>query len=261
MRPSMLVDRQVVDLVAGELPHRLVRRMTMSGQMLGRELRPLQGADVGFAVELVHLGAEVAQPPAAIARGAAADEFRNGLVEQRIVVIAPLERDQRGEQRPGLARFDAGRQQEEQRVEIVLLRHDAVLAQNCATTGAGMPCSHRRRSARSKPGVSSVSLFGIGHGVAGPRYARSRASARRARAPNSAGWSRARRSAPSPRAALRRSSPSRPPAHLHRSGTKGSKNQRRAGSRSFSSNSRRIARIFLRSSMPSRIVSSHKTSP
>ena len=46
-----------------------------------------------------------------------------------------------------------------------------------------------------------------------------------------------------------------------RSGTNGSKNQRRAGSRSFSSNSRLTARSFLRSSMPSRIVSSHSTSP
>src|SRR5580700_6973088 len=46
-----------------------------------------------------------------------------------------------------------------------------------------------------------------------------------------------------------------------RSGTKGSKNQRRSGRVSFSSNSRRTARIFLRSSIPSRIVSSHSTSP
>ncbi len=42
----------------------------------------------------------------------------------------------------------------------------------------------------------------------------------------------------------------------------GSKNQRRAGSVSLSSsNSRRTARSFLRSSMPRRIVSSHSTSP
>jgi len=46
-----------------------------------------------------------------------------------------------------------------------------------------------------------------------------------------------------------------------RSGTKGSKNQRRVGSFSFSSNSRLTARSFLRSSMPSRIVSSQSTSP
>ena len=43
-------------------------------------------------------------------------------------------------------------------------------------------------------------------------------------------------------------------------GTKGSKNQRRAGSDSASS-SRRTMRSFLRSSMPSRMVSSHSTSP
>ena len=45
------------------------------------------------------------------------------------------------------------------------------------------------------------------------------------------------------------------------SGTKASKNHWRAWSVSFSSNSLRIARSFLRISMPRRIVSSHSTMP
>ena len=43
--------------------------------------------------------------------------------------MQPLEGDQRADQRARLAGLDARRQEKQQRVEIVLLRHDAVLAQ------------------------------------------------------------------------------------------------------------------------------------
>src|SRR3546814_9826793 len=51
-----------------------------------------------------------------------------------------------------------------------------------------------------------------------------------------------------------------PPSRSTTSGTKGSKNHWRAGSVSLVANSRRMARIFLRISMPSRMVSSHSRS-
>ena len=87
----------------------------------------------------MHVGAEVAQPAAAIALRPAADEFRDDVVEQHIVVVMALEGDQRRDQRARLARFDAGGEQKQQRVEVVLLRHDAVLAQELR--------DHRRRDA------------------------------------------------------------------------------------------------------------------
>ncbi len=118
---------------------RLARRHRHGREVLGRELRLLQPADVVGAEEGVHLAAEVAQPLAAIALRALGDELRHHVVEQRVVVVQPLEGDQRRDQRAGLARLDAGRQQEQQRVEVVLLRHHPVLAQ--------VLHDHRRRNA------------------------------------------------------------------------------------------------------------------
>ncbi len=52
-----------------------------------------------------------------------------------------LEGDEAGDERTRLAGLDAGGEEEEQRVEVVLLRHDAVLAQILRHHRAGMPCS------------------------------------------------------------------------------------------------------------------------
>ena len=84
----------------------------------------------------------------------------------RVLVVQLLEGDERGEQRAGLARLDAGREQEEQRVEVVLLRHHAVLAQILR--------DHRRRDAvigiaaglAVEAGREQDQLVRIGDGVA-----------------------------------------------------------------------------------------------
>ena len=136
------------------------------------------------------------------------------------------------DQRTGLARLDAGREQEEQRVEVVLLRHDAVLAQILGDhRGRDAVRPHIRPCARSKPGVSSVSLFGIGHGKT-RRDARE-AVPRRARRelPDSAGLL-ASSSVPIALPGTSCTPPSVAAVRIvTRSGTNGSKNQRRAGSR------------------------------
>ena len=97
--------------------------------MLGHELPRLERADIGGAEEAVHLAAEIAQPHPGIARLPPLIEFRDRVGEQRIVVVQPLEGDEAGDQRAGLARLDARREQEEQGVEVVLFGDDAVFAQ------------------------------------------------------------------------------------------------------------------------------------
>ena len=134
--------------------------------MLGRELRALQGAGAAFAEEGVHLRAEIAQAHARIARRPPGDEFADDVVEAGIVVMQPLEGDQRAEQRSGLARFHAGREQEQQRIEIVLLGHDPVLAQILR--------DHGRRNAEVRIGAGAAveagrqqgQLVGIGDRIA-----------------------------------------------------------------------------------------------
>jgi hypothetical protein len=80
--------------------------------------------------------------------------------------VETLECRERAEQRAGLAGLDTGRQQKEQRVEIVLLRDDAVFAQilrhdrrrnAVAGIGAGLSVESRRQDDQ---------LVGIGHGEA-----------------------------------------------------------------------------------------------
>ena len=226
--------------------------------MLGRELRALQRADGAVAEEGVHLGAEVAQPQAGIARRAAG-ATNSGITSSSagIVVVQPLEGDQRAQQRAGLARFDAGRQQEQQRIEVVLLRHDPVLAQILG--------DHRRRNAAVGIGAGGAveagrqqgQLVGIGDGIARRDMAEAVPARRRARAPSSAGRRRARRSATCSHAISRAVA-----ACATAIGHEGIEEPAPCRiALSLSSNSRRIARIFLRSSMPSRTVSSHSTSP
>ena len=123
------VDRQIVDVVANQIARGIARRHRDLRQVLGQELLRLERADVGAAEEAVHLGAEIAQPHAGIARRPALIEFGNHLFQQRVVVMQLLERDEAADQGAGLAGLDAGREQEQQRVEVVLFRDDAVLAQ------------------------------------------------------------------------------------------------------------------------------------
>ena len=82
--------------------------------MFGAKLRLLQGADIGVAEKSVHIGAKVSQARALIAFGPLGHEFRHDLVEQRVVVVESLERDERADKRPRLARLDARREQEKQ---------------------------------------------------------------------------------------------------------------------------------------------------
>ena len=97
--------------------------------MCSGELRLLQAADVVLAEEGVHLRAEVPQTLAAVTRRPLGDELGHRVVQERVVVVQPLEGDQRRDQSSGLARFNARGQQEEQRIEVVLLGDHAVLAQ------------------------------------------------------------------------------------------------------------------------------------
>ena len=208
----------------------------------------------------MHVGAKIAQAHAAIARRTPRDEFRHDVVEQRIVVVQALEGDKRADERPRLAGFDARRQQEQQRIEIVLFRHDAIFAQILRDDRrrnavrlicAGLAIEARRQQSELGGIGDREALLDMGEampGGAGRQFPEVRMARQLIGRDALPGTSCA--------------APSRAASGIEtRSGTKGSKNQRRAGSFSFSSNSRRIARSFLRNSIPSRIVSSHKTSP
>ena len=141
--------------------------------MFGAELQALQGAGVGCGVEGVHFGAEVAQSQPRVTLGAARHEFGNDLFQRRIFVVVILEGDQGRDQRTGLARLHAGRQQEEQRIEVVLFRHDAVFAQILR--------HHRRRHAMVEIGARGAvearrdqgQLAGVRQGIVGRDVAES----------------------------------------------------------------------------------------
>ncbi len=82
-----------------------------------------------------------------------------------------LEGDERADQRTGLARFDTRRQQEEERVEVVLLRDDLIFPQILR--------DDRRRHAMLRIGPrppvetrgQQRQLVRIGHGIAGHHMA------------------------------------------------------------------------------------------
>ena len=77
----------------------------------------------------MHVGAEPPEPRARVTRRPLGHEFRHHVVEQDVFIVQPLERDEAGHERAGLGGFDAGRQQEQHGIEIVLLRHHAVFPQ------------------------------------------------------------------------------------------------------------------------------------
>ena len=154
-----LVRRQEVDIVAGEVADGDVGRHRDFGEMADTELLALQGAYGLLAAEGVNLRTEVAQAHAAVALGAGADEFGDGVFDFGVVVVQAFEEHQGGEQRGTLAAFDPRREQEEDRVEVVLFRHDAVFTQVLRKDGRGDAVVSVVAGIRSKPGVSKVSLL------------------------------------------------------------------------------------------------------
>src|SRR5262249_54296128 len=196
--------------------------------------------------------AEIAQPHAAIALRIGGDKARNNGVEQRVVVVQPLEADECAHESACLARLHAGREQKQQRIEVEFLSHHAVLAQILR--------DHRRRnamrlifaSAAIEAGREERNLLGSvmakpGRTLLNPCQAAPGASSQKCAWLASASVATLSHgtSCTLPQSAASGSRTT--------SGTNGSKNQRRAGSCSRRSNSLRTARSFLRSSMPSRM--------
>ena len=110
--------------------------------MLGGELRLLQFAHAGVAEEGVHLAAEVLEPLAAIARRPLGDEFRHRVLERRVLVMQPLEGDERRNQRarpcsnstPGVSRKSS-------ELRSFFSGTTRFSRKYWATTGAGTPCA------------------------------------------------------------------------------------------------------------------------
>ena len=124
-----LADRQVIDLVAGQELGRFLRAQHEFGHVVGFELLMLQAADVVVTVEAVHLAAEVTQAEFAVAGRPLFDEVGDDVAQFGVFIVQALEGDEPAQQRAGLAALDARGEQEEDAVKVVLLRHDAVLAQ------------------------------------------------------------------------------------------------------------------------------------
>src|SRR4029077_16597666 len=115
----------------------------------------------------------------------------------------------------------------------------------CATTGAGMPCASYSPVRRSKPGVSSVSLFGSVMAKPGTTLLKTCHAAAGASSQKGA-WLASASVATLSHGTSCTPPPSAASGRRTTSGTNGSKTQRRAGSRSRRSNSLRTARSFLR---------------
>ena len=229
--------------------------------MLGAELPPLQRRGVVRAIERVHLGAKVAQPPPAVARRALLDEIRHHVVELAVVVVQALEEHQRAEQRARLAVLDAGRQQEQDRVEVVLLRRRCGSRAGTPRAPARARRAPRTRRWRGRNPASAASACSDRSSRSPARRCRSRATRRRARSPSSRDWPRDRRSARPPSASVR-GAPRPALAPHHRVGHERIEEPLLRADRPRGRRTpRRPPRIFFRSSMPRRIVSSHSTSP
>ena len=207
----------------------------------------------------MHLGAQFAQSHACIPGRPPAHKFSDGVIEADIIVMQLLEGYQGAQQRARLAQLDAWREEKQQRVEVILLRHHPVLAQILR--------NHRRRNAviRISAGADvkarrqESELVGIRHGVAGRDLGKA--------VPAGAG-----RQLPIVRIGSQFIGRHILPCDLtdraavavrdgHAIGNESLEEPAPCQVSSFSSNSRRMARIFLRSSMPSRMVSSHNISP
>ena len=126
-----------------------------------------------------------------------------------------LEGDERAQQGAGLARFDPGREQKQQRVEIVLFRRRCGFRADIARRPApGCRAPRKLPVARSKPGVSSGQLVRIGDREAWRDMGEAVPLRARRELPVARRWRRARRSATSSHGISR--APPRPrPARLH----------------------------------------------
>ena len=80
-----------------------------------------------------------------------------------------LERDEAADQGAGLAGLDAGREQKQQRVEIVLFRHHAVLAEILCDDRSGDAVVGVAAGRMVEARGQDRELVGIGHRKAGAR--------------------------------------------------------------------------------------------
>ena len=137
MRPCDLVERHVVDLVRDQRLVGLLGRHRELGEARGAEAEPLQLLDVRLAIEVVHLVADLPERVAGVALAVRRAHRRQHLGERRVAVPEVLELDQLRDQRVELAFVLGRRHQEEDAVEVALLRHDALLAQIVGDHGRG----------------------------------------------------------------------------------------------------------------------------
>src|SRR5271165_303756 len=134
--------------------------------MPGLELLALQLRRASLPVEIMHAQAEVAQPLVLVDPRPLRDELGQHLAEREVAVEEALEVQKRRDERPGLAHLDAGCDEEEDGVEVVLLRDDAALAQELG--------EHRSRNApvevsaglAVEAGRDQRELVRVGHRVA-----------------------------------------------------------------------------------------------
>ena len=133
----MLVERHVVDFVRDQRLVGVLRRHRELRKAARAEAQLLQLLDVRLAIEVVHLVADLAQRVAGVALRVLRVERRQCFAERRVAIPQVLELDELRDQRVELA-FVLGRRHEEQdAVEIALLRHDALLAQIVRDHGRG----------------------------------------------------------------------------------------------------------------------------
>jgi hypothetical protein len=135
------IDRQIIDVIANQIARRIVWRHRDLGQVSGQELFRLERADVGVTEEAVHLGAEIAQAHAGIARRSAPIELGNHLFEQRVVVMQFFERDEAAIRVPALLASTPGVSRNSSELRSFFSATMRFSRRYCATTGAGMPWS------------------------------------------------------------------------------------------------------------------------
>src|SRR5271165_1541099 len=134
--------------------------------MPGLELLALQLRGVSPPVEIMHAQAQVAQPLVRVDLRPGRDEFGQHLAEGEVAVEEALEVQQRRDERSGLAYLDAGCDQEEDGVEVVLFRDDAALAQELGEyRGRNAPVEVTVGLA-GQAGRDQGELVGVGHRVA-----------------------------------------------------------------------------------------------
>ena len=118
------------------------------------------------AIEVVHLVADLPQRVAGVALAVRGAERRQHLAERRVAIPEILELDQLGDERVELALVLGRRHQEEDAVEIALLRHDALLAEVVGDDRRGHAEVEVLAGLAVDPGRQQRQLVGIDHRVA-----------------------------------------------------------------------------------------------